>query len=168
MPEIGDVKRGREIGKNDKSHLYIWVNCATCGKGKWIVRRQRFLDYLGCVSCRTKGDKNPYWRGGRRKTKQGYVNIKLQPDDFFFPMANDGYVFEHRLVMAKSLGRNLHSWEIVHHKNSIRDDNRIENLEIVSEFGHMQVTQLESKIKKLEKKIMEQNKTIKLLQLRRE
>lgn len=77
---------------------------------------------------RYKGDGNPNWKGGKIGTGKGYIQIYKPGHPY---SNNDGYVLEHRLLMEKKLKRYLKSEEIVHHKNRIKNDNRIENLKLL-------------------------------------
>ncbi len=82
-----------------------------------------------CWSCRpNKGSDHPNWKGGKTRHHQGYIMVRI-PEH---PRAknNNGYVLEHILVMEDHLGRLLVPGETVHHKYGIRDDNKIENLEL--------------------------------------
>lgn len=77
------------------------------------------------------GEQHGSWKGGRSVTGEGYIITWVSPNDSLSVMRNRmGYVPEHRLVMARSLGRPLAPNENVHHLNGIRDDNRLENLEL--------------------------------------
>ena len=160
--ELGIIKRAQDIGyARPNSSKVIWHACESCGKERWVPLRKGEPMYEVCRQCapsvkrnRHIGKNNPSWRGGRNIGKDGYVYIWLHPNDFFHSMvSNRHYVGEHRLAMAKHLGRCLQSWEIVHHKNHIKTDNRIENLQLVSDDRHKQITILENKIKRLESRV---------------
>ena len=102
------------------------------------------------------------WAGGHRHLKSGYIESYVSKDDFFYPMVTHnvyqgslaGYVMEHRLVMARHLKRCLFPWEIVHHRNGIRSDNRIENLKLLKcQAEHMPSIHAKQTFNKLNKRI---------------
>lgn len=78
-----------------------------------------------------RGEAAPGWRGGRTVDPQGYVKVMILDSDRHLADVNrTGYVREHRLVMARLLGRRLLKSETVHHINGNRQDNRPENLQL--------------------------------------
>jgi hypothetical protein len=138
MPQIGEIQKGTNIGFKVESK-YIWHACELCGKERWVNLHKGMPTSKICDNCNHKrrGINSSNWKGGRYNTAEGYIERMLQPDDFFYSMARkSGYILEHRLVMAKSLGRCLLKIEKVHHINGIRDDNRVSNLELISPVNH--------------------------------
>lgn len=47
---------------------------------------------------------------------------------------------EHRLVAEQSIGRRIEKTEHVHHINGVKDDNRPENLEVISASAHAPIS----------------------------
>ena len=80
------------------------------------------------------GPNNPAWKGGltyfKRKGKYANQSIKYVrcPLKFAAMARKDGYVMEHRLLVAAAMGRPLLRSECVHHSNHDATDNRLENL----------------------------------------
>lgn len=71
--------------------------------------------------------------GHSKRSSDGYI-IRYFPSHPF--SARDGYIREHRYVMEQHLGRYLTSEEEVHHINGVRDDNRVENLAVLTKGEH--------------------------------
>lgn len=79
------------------------------------------------------GSKHYDWKGGRFE-RRGYVRVRTP--DWHPAKGKRKYLFEHRLVMEQHIGRELLSTELVHHKNGVKNDNRIENLELLTFANH--------------------------------
>lgn len=127
---------GNPLGGPPKRQPRRGVACIVpeCGKnaigggsgycGSHFRRFRRYGDPLAGGPFQGKTGKDQW-----HVTNNGYV-WRYSPKD---TQANpNGFVYQHRFVMAQVLGRNLLPSETVHHKNGVRHDNRPENLELWS------------------------------------
>lgn len=93
---------------------------------KGAAARKTFTPLLGAA--------NPAWKGGVTmfKKKGNYKDIRYQrAPDWMKPMARkDGYIMEHRMVMAEWCGFLLTRTEVVHHVNHDPTQNARQNLEL--------------------------------------
>jgi hypothetical protein len=148
----------------------VEVHCEQCGKvfTRVLSQVKRNIHHFCSLQCRNEwrcGSNSGTWKGGIDHRGKGYIAVKVPKDDFFYPMADHhGYVLEHRLIMAKYMHRCLLPWEVVHHKNGMKNDNRIGNLEVLpSRTKHYSLEKLVKMIKKLENKVEKLEKENRLL-----
>jgi len=129
-----------------------FIKCLICNKEFYIPRNRQYkAKYCSCkckkigmigrenphkghkmskenmkkILLAISGSNNWNWKGGISQHTFGYKRI-LNPHHPYCD--GQGYVFEHRLVMEKHIGRYLKPKERIHHINGIKDDNRLENL----------------------------------------
>lgn len=118
------------ISKMPKPKTGITLNCMIC-KSKFYVPHYRAKTAKYCNrSCLAKDKLSQYIpihgfkRTGKPRHKYKVINIEGRQ------------IREHRWIMEQYLGRKLEKWEHVHHKNDDPSDNRIENLEVLSNSDH--------------------------------
>jgi hypothetical protein len=87
-----------------------------------------------CAARSKRGENSGRWNGGRYRSNNGYVYVKSEGHH---KQDKYGYVHEAILVLEKKIGRELLPNEVVHHINSIRDDNRPENLAVFLNSEHV-------------------------------
>lgn len=112
--------------------------CLNCGSIFFTTSEKIRLGFgLFCnKKCRYTymvGENHPTWKGGTIDSsgyKQVYVKGKI--------------VRDHRIVYEEHHGVSLSSNDVIHHKNGVKNDNRIENLQLMTRSEH---TSLHAQIK---------------------
>ncbi len=137
----------------EKDRKNFWVNnskpnglhyqCIQCAKSKYVdkttpeflekerkrsLKKMRLIrgidpEFKGNYKTGPKANPETHWnnKGYRYILRKGHPNAQ-----------RTGKMFQHVWIMSEYLGRPLLKTETVHHKNGLRYDNRIENLELWS------------------------------------
>lgn len=168
-----EKRRNRPCSSCNRTDVLIYVQstqlCVMCWRKKRIEEDPEYRNKR--KQWQRKYDRKKYGRpldqplvnkpnGWARINKDGYRTICPKKEGYLdemgywvisrknsYPNSRNSYrVREHRWVMSQHLGRPLKKEETVHHKNGIRHDNRLENLELWTK-NHPAGQRVEDKIK---------------------
>jgi hypothetical protein len=122
-----------------------------------FVLREFFPNYgaKGCIELlQNRTHAQIHWKAKRLglycDITQQRINYGIKHNDFEINRSygSGGYIvvkidgvlkYEHKVIAERHLGRSLNADEVVHHVNEIKDDNRLENLAVLSRSDHMKL-----------------------------
>lgn len=128
-----------KIVGQDSFKRKIWLCKCDCGKKKEIRARHLVSGSVRTCGCNLglerskpalglKREKHPKWKGGSFVRKQ---------DGYIMEYVGGGkYKMQHRIIAERKYGT-LKKDLVVHHKNEIKTDNRLCNLEILTNSEHV-------------------------------
>ncbi len=135
----GDLRVGDALVTNGQ----VALTCHRCGNARLVSENHaKYRPNHQCTKCKAaqvresgavSGANNPAWKGGRFTDPDGYVNIYLPGHH---RQLRGCYVYEHIVVAEAAFGITVTPDLHVHHKNGVKDDNRPENLEVLSAADH--------------------------------
>ena len=121
-----------------------FARCSVDGCNRDVRGGGRGLCSMHFQRLRKRGNVGPAGtlRSGRGVDSRGYVRV-WNPQH---PAAQaDGYVWEHRMVWWDAHGPIPDGWQ-VHHVNGVKDDNRLENLQAMSNDDHQALHAAEAEL----------------------
>lgn len=151
MKEIGDYL-GYSAGKIHKYfHLYNIVPRNFGGNNEFArIKISNSLKGKPSPRKNTKLSESTKEKISKANTQKGIGHKKTRKDGYnyiYFPdhpkSTKEGYIMEHDLIMECFIGRWLKEDKVVHHINHIRNDNRIENLKLMTHKEHARLHMLE-------------------------
>ena len=111
----------------NKSELAVHKKAYSLG-----IRKNKEIEFINRSNAR-KRENSSNWKGGIKKTPKGYIQI-LMPEHK--RADKGGYVMEHIVVYEKATGIEVPRNCCIHHLNGIKNDNRIENLCMMTNSAH--------------------------------
>lgn len=146
-------KRKSKFCSNCRIPVYESKNCLTCGKPMKQDKNLKNRTYCS-IQCSSKARKNGeyvrcnncdkiiYRKQNELRKRSHHFCSKSCADSFCRRSGNTDYYVkrsnnrEHRVIMEQHLGRKLSRNEIVHHINGDKWDNRIDNLQLMTQSEH--------------------------------